>query len=319
MDNLGDFYIYSSRHKKKAPARCCIVELEDVIIDEFNAKLVSAGSEIEQGGILFIATLSVYEVVNALKSLPLSKFSRIYVYVFDAFPDSVEIKRSRWSRELSSSYRIIRKITHMFVPFKHSLDSFRELFQIPVSYVPMAADVVNYGGYDEGKVFDVNGYGRQPKELTSLLSEKFNMRESDRVFLHTNHAGISAIHNLYQHRKLFWKLLRKSRISLLFDSLHTPLDRGFPFSFVPQRMFESIGAGCVVVGKRPTCPEMNELFNWPDSVIELPDDSTEMVDFIEYLLDEYDLESVGRRNYENALALHDWRHRIQDMLGFMER
>ena len=311
-------YVLSFRDTKKTPAMCCIVELEDVILNYFNAKLISLEKEISPNSILFIAAISTHEIGHAMKTIPISKFSAIYAYVFDAFPHPLEEKRTQWSKNISTHYRAMKKVTHLFVPFRQSTHIFRELYQIPVSYIPLATDVVNYGGYNHNKIIDVNGYGRQPEKLTRLLSDRFNKRESDRIFLHTNHASISKIDNFYAHRRLFWKLLRKSRISLLFDALHTPLNRNFPFSFVPQRMFESASAGCVIAGKRPTCSEMDELFDWPDSIIELPDKTIEMIDYIEYLLDSYDLEDLGRRNYEECLHRHDWRHRIHDMLNIVK-
>jgi len=310
-------YLLSMRDTVKSPAMCCIIELEDIFINDYSAKLITLGEEIKAPGILFITAISIHQIEKSLKTISLSKFNAIYAYVFDAFGNSFKENLPQWRKNISRHHHTIRKITHLFVPFKPAVYNFHEFYQIPVSYIPLGADVVNYGGYDDNKIIDINAYGRQPTQLTQLLSERFNNRESKRVFLHTNHAGISEINDTYQHRKLFWKLLRKSQITLLFDALHTPENRNFPFSFVPQRMFESAAAGCVVVGKRPSCPEMDELFNWPNSMIELPDESDEMVGFLENLLDNYDLDTIGRRNYEECLQHHDWRHRINDMLKIM--
>jgi hypothetical protein len=83
---------------------------------------------------------------------------------------------------------------------------------------------------------------------------------------------------------------------------------------VPQRLFESVAAGCVIIGKRPTCHEMSELFDWPDAFIELHDEPEEMANFIEDMPNNYDLETIGRRNYDECLSRHDWRLRIDDML-----
>jgi hypothetical protein len=314
MNISENLYVLSLRDVNKTPAMCCVVELEDIIINNFNGQLISLGTEIKTNGVLFVAAISMHDLVNSLMQVPVSEFRAIYAYVFDAFISPLELTRPQWRNAISRRHRTIRKITHLFIPFRQSVNDFSELFQIPVSYIPLASNVVDFGGYESSKIIDVNGYGRQPPELTKLLSERFNKRESKRVYAHTNHAGISAIHDFYQHRRLFWKLLRKSRIALLFDALHTPLDRNFPFSFVPQRMFESAAAGCVIVGKRPICSEIDELFNWSDHFIELPDRPVEMIDFIEHLLDNYDLESAGRRNYEECLRRHDWRHRINEVI-----
>ena len=92
----------------------------------------------------------------------------------------------------------------------------------------------------------------------------------------------------------------------------------FPFSCIPQRLYESSAAGCVIVGIRPTCQDMNELFNWPDAFIDLPDDVFGMIDSIEYILQNHDIETIGRRNYVECLARHDWRHRLIDIANILD-
>jgi hypothetical protein len=290
---------------------CCVVEFEDVIISSVNAKMIYSGSEIKTPGILFIAAISIYEMDKALRSINTAKFSTIYAYLFDAF--AADDNKPQWRKNISTHYRTIKKITRLFVPFRRSVDDFANLYQIPVSYIPLGVDAINHGGYDEHKIIDVNGYGRQYGPLEKILSQRFNDRDSGRIFHHTNHKHVAFIHDFYEHRRLFWQQLRKSKIALAFDPLFTG-EKRFRFSFVGQRWFESAAAGCVIVGKRPNCPEMDELFDWPDATIELPDNTNEMTDFIKYMLNNYDLESIGHRNYEECLSRHDWRLRIGDIL-----
>jgi hypothetical protein len=43
-----------------------------------------------------------------------------------------------------------------------------------------------------------------------------------------------------------------------------------------------------------------------------------MADTINFLLNEWDLETIGRRNNAECLSRHDWRFRIDDMLKIIE-
>jgi hypothetical protein len=311
-----DFYVLSLRDIKKTPAMCCVVEFEDVLIDQLNAKLISPGHKTDNGGILFIAGIMLDDVIQAIRSINTDDFDGIYAYVFDAFLRDSVINTPHWKRSVSLYFRAVKKIDRVFVPFRQSVELFEKL-DIPASYIPLGVDAVKYGGYDDHKIIDVNGYGRQPSELEKILSERFNQRDSIRIYQHTSHAGIAKINDFYAHRRLFWQQLRKSCIALAFDAMHTPLSRNFPFSFVPQRLFESAAAGCVIVGKRPICEEMEELFDWTDATIDLPDDPHDMVDAINYILNEWDLETIGRRNHQQCLSRHDWRLRVNDMMEIM--
>ena len=91
--------------------------------------------------------------------------------------------------------------------------------------------------------------------------------------------------------------------------------REFPHSFVTLRWFEGGAAGCAIAGKRPTTPIAEQLLDWEDATLELPDDPEASADFIEELLqDQQRLESIHKRNYIQNLTRHDWRWRIKNML-----
>jgi len=313
----NEIYVLSLRNIVKAPAMSCVIEFEDVIVNSLDAKLVLDGEAIDStNSILFMAAITIHSITQELRTIDASKFSAIYAYIFDAFIDH-NYHPSKLKKLISPNYRAIRKLNHLFIPFRKSVNYFNELLDVPVSYVPLGVDVIGKGGYDPHKIIDVNGYGRQPTELCQLLSERFNQRDSNRVFHHTNCAAIKKINDFYAHRRLFWHLLRKSRVALAFDVMHT-FNSDFSVPVVPQRLYESSAAGCVIVGIRPSSQDMNELFNWPDAFIDLPDDVSGMFDSIEYILENHDLETIGRRNYVECLARHDWRHRLIDIANILD-
>lgn len=311
------FYTLSQRDTKKSPAQCCVIEFEDVIIEHLNAELIKPGYGVDKSQeqrILFVPGLSIYDVDQSLRSVKTESFDQVYAYIFDAFALAQDFKKPNWRKALSSHYRTIRKIDRLFVPFQRSVVDFERLYQIPVSYMPLGVDAKKYGGYDAHKIIDVNGYGRQYGSLDKILSERFNQRDSNRIYHHTGHQHTPIIHDVYAHRRLFWQQLRKSKIALAFDPLYADLNNRFPFSFVGQRWIESAAAGCVIVGKRPVCAEMDDLFDWENSTIELPDNANDMADFIDSMLNDSSIETIGRENAHQCLSRHDWRLRVDDIL-----
>jgi hypothetical protein len=57
-----------------------------------------------------------------------------------------------------------------------------------------------------------------------------------------------------------------------------------------------------------------EMFPWPDALIDLPDDPSRAVEFIMSLLSEPNFISESRsRNVAEMCRRHDWRYRIRDI------
>jgi hypothetical protein len=114
---------------------------------------------------------------------------------------------------------------------------------------------------------------------------------------------------------IFYHILRNTKILLAFDTIAPNQSRKFPESFITFRWFDGIATGCVLVGKRPITPLMNELFDWEDSSIEIPDSPQQSPEFIEELLqDEQRMQRIRKANYFQSVCKHDWRFRIQAML-----
>jgi hypothetical protein len=85
--------------------------------------------------------------------------------------------------------------------------------------------------------------------------------------------------------------------------------------FLTNRWFETLGAGCVVVGKRPTGEMADEILSWEDATFELPDSPEDACDYISDLLENRDkLASTRQLNVQNMRNKHDWRFRIEQML-----
>lgn len=341
---MVDYYILSLRKKSFAPAQCCLIEFEDVLVECCQGTLIAPDYPDSQFGIknfiekfvhvtkfdlpkptstsnkqvLIIVTLTVWDC-QLLNSMPRNwreRFDRVVAYIFDAtYPKYNPAKKNKIAN--SRLAKSVKLLDYFFIPMTGSMQELAETFTIPIAMIPMAADVSKFGSNNHNRWIDVMGYGRQFAPHSQILEKTYNDRESHRTYYHTNHMSIDKINNFYEYRRLFWKLLNNSHITLAYDVLTTPSDRLF-FSFVAQRWFECLAAGCMIIGRRPVCPEVNDLLNWEDATIEVPDDSNSLIPFVEDLLNDKErLQSVQNRNYLNALGRHDWRYRIADMLNHL--
>jgi hypothetical protein len=264
-----------------------------------------------------IVDLDMNSLPEILASIPnrRSRFDLVCAYVFDAFIPASEYAKNSWQRQLSPYSRLISSLDYLFIPMTASLQDFQELYQIPVAMIPIACDVKKFASNkNDERYIDVLGYGRQNQEHGKIFSEVYNHPESPRIYYHTDHMHIGKIHDFYAHRRLFWKILNHSRIALAYDVMRADPQKKFTFSFVGQRWFECLTAGCLIVGNKPKYSEMNDLFFWEDATIEIPDSSQDIIPFIEALLaDKERLAAAHQRNQEKARTHHDWRHRLKQI------
>lgn len=318
------FFVLSERCRSRGAAQSCVNEFEDVIVHSLKAKLISPDNangkpvdinSFDSDGerIVFVICISAYPAYQLLSCVKdwRKKFDKVIVYIFDAYPMSMEMG---WLRKtLSRSVRALSEVDHIFVALGGGVELFERDFRAPVSFLPLAADVSKFGSGEAGRCISVNGYGRQHLIHSKMLSEHFNDTRNHGVYFHTNHTEIGQVYDYVAHRKQFWKLLSKSSIAMAYDpmAVNRSGENAFTFSFVGQRWFESLAAGCLVVGKRPTCPEAKDYLDWDDATVELPNDDGAVVQFLENILSDTNrLESAHKRNYMNSLLKNDWRHRL---------
>jgi hypothetical protein len=129
---------------------------------------------------------------------------------------------------------------------------------------------------------------------------------------HTDHMHIERIHNYIAHRRHFWKIAENSAVALAYDPNKTNPDR-FPYPIIGQRWFESLAAGCAVVGTRPQTAEAGHLLDWEDATIEAPDSPEETLALVLALAnDRARLRDIRERNVENIRRRHDWRVRFRE-------
>ena len=245
--------------------------------------------------------------LELLSSIPgwRQSFDVVIAYVFDS-----------WNPEIYSNN--VRYLDSLFVALPEVIQPLKKNFGIPVSLVPFAADVLAHGSCQLNRPIDLTNFGRIPQQYHQAFFHRFNQPNSERIYFNFTPRKVENMPKLpYEKRKdeedtlLLFHMLRKSKLMLAFDTLY-PGMRQFPFSFVTLRWFYGAATGCAIVGKRPITPVADELLNWEDSTIELPEDPRKSVELIEELLqDTTRLHAIHKRNYIESLACHDWRHRIQ--------
>lgn len=208
----------------------------------------------------------------------------------------------------------VARMDHIFVPIPETIESVQRTTGVPTSLLPVAADVLAQGSSRPERLIDVVAYGRQPAELSAALKMRFNRPGSGRLFMHSPF-GYHRPSTWAEDRLLFWKLLRRSRIALAFDTTEAGRrETAHELSVLTPRWFECLAAGCVVVGDPPATPLADQLLDWEDATIRLTGSTEDQLRQIDDLLqDQPRLHAASQRNYQQMLARHDWRHRAAAM------
>lgn len=268
--------------------------------------------------VLFVIAMNGADLIT-LTSLKdwRSKFDLVVSFVYDA-----------WL--LKSFPDFTNQLDHLFVPVADLVEPLSKLFGISVSHWPHGADVLARGSKNIVRPIDIASYGRVPSEYHSRLIEL--SEQGDRFFYYRQVPETSILYPDqpytlrrldHQHRTLLSNILSHSKSTLAFDFTYTtkgvvelPNHRRHPsYSYrkpvLALRWLEGLAAGAAIVGKRPPSPEADELLNWTDATIELPDDVDRGVDALLRLVrDDERVMAINRRNYWNTLARHDHRWRL---------
>ena len=235
----------------------------------------------------------------------------VAAYILDVYQAGITALASKKLR------RITDRIDHLFVSYEQAVPRIQPVCKAPVSLLLQAADVLAHGAHGGDRPIDVISYGRRFKETHTALQRAFNYPQSPRLYFHSTFSftDYPRVDDYREDRQLFFQLLRRSKIALNYRFTQTTAGLSHGICPLTARWFECVAAGTVICGTKPTGPEAQREFDWPDAVIEFPEANPDPVGTVNAVLADTDrLARVSRMNYLQALCRHDWRYRLREML-----
>ena len=236
----------------------------------------------------------LYSLTNARK-----RFRKIAGYVIDSY----------FTEGFESS---AKSYDHIFCTTQEGVDFVQTKFGVSSSVLRQGFDCLAWASTDPARSIDLIGFGRQPASYHREFQRWFHDSQSNILYLHSP-IGAKAGSAVWVERPMMLKLLQRSKMSLAFHLLVEPEEsRPRAASFVTSRWFESLAAGCIIVGRRPPGEMAAEMFDWPNALIELPDRPSDATDLIRSLAcDASFLQETRTRNVIKMCRRHDWRYRIR--------
>jgi hypothetical protein len=260
------------------------------------------------GGELLLVVAREPSDLRMVRALPNARkrFRKIVGYVIDSyFVEAFE--------------RSARHYDHVFSTTEEGAELLRSRYGVSSSVLRQGFDCVRWANAEGDRSIDVIGFGRQPRSYHRCFQAAFHTSESKVLYLHSP-IGTSTGADVYTERPMMLKLLQRSKISLAFHLLVEPQgERPRAANFVTSRWLESLGTGCLVVGKRPLGQMAEEMFPWSDALIEVPDSPSGAVEMMKSLLSKPNfIHETRRQNVVEMCRRHDWRYRIRDIYRRVE-
>lgn len=211
--------------------------------------------------------------------------------------------------------RTLSRFDYVFLAFSGSVPAVAGAIGKACHHVPLAADVRRFTPYPNppGRVIDVLSIGGRVSRVHDELVRR--AANSDLFYMYdTIPSALVRPTSGAQHRDMLAACAKRSRFFVAYEAkVGNSENQGQ--SEVGARYFEGAAAGAVLLGRAPTASAFQQHFPWPDPVVEVGADGSNLDEVLDRLTTRpWELEHQSARNAVRALRTHDWGHRWRSIL-----
>lgn len=211
----------------------------------------------------------------------------------------------------------LKRFDHVILGLAGTVKPVSEAIEKQCHYVPVGVDALRFTPYPmpPARVIDVYSLGRRREQIhRSLL--KLAERNGTLYLYDTIQSGGSTAPDYRQHRDLLANLAKRSRYFVVAPAKVNSSDETRGQVEIGLRYYEACAAGAVMIGQAPDCEAFRRMFGWPDSVIEIRPDGSDVEHVLKSLAEQPErLSEISRRNAAEALLHHDWAYRWSEVLN----
>lgn len=211
--------------------------------------------------------------------------------------------------------RILSGFDHVVVGCKQGMALVEGKVPGKCLFLPPGVDAILFCPYPDPpeRSIDVLSIGRRAETTHGKLLE---MAKEGRIFYFYDSTNGNEAISWEQHRQLVANLCKRSRYFMVNPGKFDDPEATGGEDIIGARYFEGAASGCVMIGEIPGIEEFRRFVHWPDAVVRLPYDSTN----IDWVIAELDaqprrLEMIRRNNVVESLLNHDWAYRWEAVLG----
>jgi hypothetical protein len=335
----------TTRNFARNAFRCGMYEAEDVLADCTDVDLLylEPGKRFQlrsrlQWRLLYKDVSRRLAYVNpGLQPVQLAKDYDLFMLVCPIYSDPLHVNAIRgwkercrtsicWIDELWAHHvsqhkywlRLLREFDHVILGVRGSVEAVSNAIGRRCHYVPGAVDALRFSPYPDppARVIDVYSIGRRSEQIHQSL---LGLASGNKIFyVHDTLQNVSnnQILDHRAHRDLYASIAKRSRFFMVAPGLMNDAELTGGQVEVGFRYYEGSAAGAVLVGHAPDCDMFRRTFDWPDAVIEIKPDSSDVAEVLAELAAQPErLQEISRRNGAEALLRHDWLYRWKEILA----
>jgi hypothetical protein len=224
----------------------------------------------------------------------------------------------------------LNQFDHVFIGCRGTVGPLSKALGRPIRWLPGAVDTLRFTPYPDppASVIDVYSIGRRREGIHQRLLQAAKRKDMFYIY-DTFLASLSEVHDHRQHRDHFANIAKRSRYFMVAPGKVDSIAETGGQSEVAHRYYEGAAAGAVMIGEAPKVEAFQQMFPWPDAVIEVQLDGSDVIEILADLASDPErVSAASQRNAVGALLRHDWVYRWKKVLrvaglepsaGMMER
>lgn len=207
-----------------------------------------------------------------------------------------------------------RHFDRLFVADKEVVGDWSAATDLPVTWLPMGADVLRLGSDNPDRRIDLRRVGRQPAtweddEATQRACRALGLRFEGRPPM---------AEDATSNESRLMKALSDAKFVLAFSNAASPAPYTHPTrEYLTARWPEGLASGATVAGIAPRCAATTELL-WPGATLELGTIDRDLgIEQIAAAVSDWSPETA-RENNRRAMERFDWRWRFGELAAALD-
>jgi hypothetical protein len=322
--------------------RCGYYEAQDILVETDDVDLVAL--DVTWGGWFNDTSLRrpLYHDVSrkliyanpGLKKVQLSRNYDLFITLCDTWwdlPYINAIKRWRdhckisvcwidemWATEIPKCkywLHALSQFDYVFLAFKDSVSALSQAANRPCHWLPRGIDALRFSPFPDppARVIDVYSIGRRHEGVHRELLKAAGLGLFYTYDTLTNIAN-TEVYDYRQHRNLFANIAKRSQYFMVAPAKMDSSVETRGQIELGARYYEGAAAGTVMIGEVPDCEAYRELFGWPEAVIQIQPDGSDIMSVLSDIgSDPQRMAAISRRNVKETLLHHDWVYRWNEM------
>jgi hypothetical protein len=211
---------------------------------------------------------------------------------------------------------LLRQFDHVILGMNGSINAVGKAIDRTCHFIPGAVDAIRFSPYPNPlpRVIDIYSIGRKMEGIHSALLELKKKMQWLYIFDTINVADCRVI-DFRDHRDMLANIAKRSRYFIVSPAKMDDFSETGGQIEMGHRYFEGCAAGAILIGQIPDCESFRNLFDWPNAVIDLQKNGSDVAEVLSTLSSDPDrLREISRRNAQEALLRHDWAYRWKEIL-----